>query len=191
MLGQMMEPLRFSAEHRTAKTEQRKKWALTGCKNRKPNIIRSLYLKEGALEKLNKILQRRYQSIQNQQQRWEELFLDDARIILVAYGTMARIARSVVIQLRKKGKRIGLIRPISLWPFPKKAFTRNSSARARYLVIEMSYGQMLEDVKLTVGGRASVDFFGRAGGGIPSEKEIINVTRHMEHILRLYMIHVT
>jgi 2-oxoglutarate ferredoxin oxidoreductase subunit alpha len=178
MLGQMMEPLSVysskSIVHR--KKLRTKTWALTGCKNRKPNIIRSLYLKEGELEKLNKSLQRRYQSIQNQQQRWEELFLDDARIVLVAYGTMARIARSVVIQLRKKGKKIGLIRPISLWPFPKKAFKlANSQTRklANFLVIEMSYGQMVEDVKLTVGGRASVEFFGRAGGGIPTEEEII------------------
>ena len=180
MLGQMMEPLGFSdntlrsaAKNREKKNASRKKWALTGCKNRKPNIIKSLFLKEGALEELNQTLQNKYQKIQNEQQSWEELFLDDARIVLVAYGTMSRIARSVVKRLRKRGQRLGLIRPISLWPFPQKAFLHKSLHRLRYLVLEMSYGQMLEDVKLTVEGRAPVEFLGRSGGGIPSEEEII------------------
>ncbi|MFH1678618.1 MAG: 3-methyl-2-oxobutanoate dehydrogenase subunit VorB [Candidatus Omnitrophota bacterium] len=187
MLGQIMEPVclpaagsRLSAEKRKPKTKNRKNWVLTGCKNRKPNVIISLYLKEGELEQFNKGLQRKYRQIINQQQRWEGLFLDDARIILVAYGTMARIARSVVYRLRKKGKRIGLIRPISLWPFPKKAFLPFLSHRIRYLVIEMSYGQMLEDVKLSVEGKARVDFLGRAGGGIPSETEIINKVKSLK-----------
>ena len=183
MLGQMMEPLQLSvvscqlSEQQKMKTENQKlktkKWALTGCKNRKPNVIRSLYLQEGVLEKLNKSLQNKYLVMKNQQQRWEELFLDDARIILVAYGTMARIASSVVRRLRKKGKRIGFIRPISLWPFPRKAFAPHLSKRIHYLVVEMSYCQMLEDVKLAVGGSSPVEFLGRAGGGIPSEEEII------------------
>ena len=178
MLGQMMEPLIvYRKKQKDLSTIDyglsTKKWALTGCKNRKPNVIKSLYLPEGTLEKLNKSLQRKYQRIQSQQQRWEGLFLDDARIALVAYGTMARIARSVVKRLRKKGKMVGLIRPISLWPFPKKAFVYKPSSKVSYLVFEMSYGQMLEDVKLAVGGRAPVEFYGRAGGGIPSEEEIM------------------
>ena len=173
MLGQMMEPLKIRSNPKAEKRTRQKKWTLTGCKNRKPNIIRSLLLKEGALEELNQTLQRKYQRIKNEEQRWEELSLDDARIVLVAYGTMARIARGAVRGLRKKGKKVGLIRPISLWPFPEKAFAHNSSNRVRYLVIEMSYGQMLEDVRLVVEGRAPVEFLGRAGGGIPSEEEII------------------
>ncbi|MGD9014539.1 MAG: 3-methyl-2-oxobutanoate dehydrogenase subunit VorB [Candidatus Omnitrophota bacterium] len=180
MLGQMMEPLQLSGgaswpltKYRKSKTIQQKKWVLDGCKHRKPNIIRSLLLQEGALEELNQALQRKYQTIQNKHQYWEELFLDDARIILVAYGTIARIARSVVRQLRKRGKKLGLIRPISLWPFPQKAFPHKTSKRIRYLVTEMSYGQMLEDVRLAVEGRAPIEFLGRAGGGIPSEEEII------------------
>jgi 2-oxoglutarate ferredoxin oxidoreductase subunit alpha len=194
ILGQMMEPIIVNSSQFTVDRKKMrplavnrqlstKPWALTGCKNRRPNVIRSLHLAEGELEDFNKKLQRKYQSIQDQQQHWISLFLDDARITLVAYGTMARIARSVVKRLRKKGKRIGLIQPISLWPFPTKAFTpplragagftHILSKRMRYLVIEMSSGQMLEDVKLAVGGRAQVDFFGRAGGGIPSEEEII------------------
>ena len=86
---------------------------------------------------------------------------------------MARIAKSAIAKLRLMGKKIGLIRPISLWPFPEKVF-QSSSKRRKYLVIEMSYGQMLEDVKLAVNGSAQVEFLGRSGGGIPSEEEIIN-----------------
>ena len=170
MLGQMMEPMVIRNKRKQLTV---KPWVLSGCKNRKPNIIRSLYLKEGALEELNKMLQRRYRQIQSSQQRWEGLFLADAKIILVAYGTMARIARSAVRQLRNNGKKIGLIRPITLWPFPRKAFNKKPVSKVKYLVVEMSYGQMLEDVKLAVEGRNPVEFLGRAGGGIPSEKEII------------------
>ena len=101
------------------------------------------------------------------------MFLDDAKIVLVAYGTMARIAKSALHKLREKGKKAGLIRPITLWPFPQKAFTQHLRPNSKYLVIEMSYGQMLEDVKLVINGKARVEFLGRAGGGIPTEEEII------------------
>jgi 2-oxoglutarate ferredoxin oxidoreductase subunit alpha len=181
MLGQMMEPLlvnsRSSFVVRKRNTEygirNTKKWALTGCKGRKPNIIRSLFLAEGALEKLNLTLQKKYKIIQQREARYESKFLNDAQIILVAYGTMARIAKSVVNKLREKGKKVGLIRPITLWPFPKKAFTTYDLRLTTLLVIEMSHGQMLEDVKLAVNGKAKVEFYGRAGGGIPTEEEII------------------
>jgi len=184
MLGQMMEPIfvpRSSflvpreENKRTTNHEPRttKKWALTGCKGRRPNIIKSFYMVEGDLEKFNLTLQKKYKTIQQKEERYGSLFLDDARIILVAYGSMARMAKSALNQLRKKGKKVGLIRPITLWPFPRKAFTYNLSPKTCYLVIEMSYGQMLEDVKLTVNGKARVEFLGRSGGGIPTEEEII------------------
>jgi len=190
MLGQMMEPIQLSviscqlSEKKKLKTENQqlktKKWALTGCKGRKPNVIKSLYLAEGALEKLNLILQKKYQTIEQKEQRYESLNLSDAKTIIVAYGTMARIAKSVINQLREKGKKVGLIRPITLWPFPKKVFAPCAVRRAPYdkkltfLVVEMSYGQMLEDVRLVVDGKAKVEFLGRAGGGVPTEEEIIN-----------------
>ena len=175
MLGQMMEPI-VKSQIPNPKSQIKKPWALTGCKGRKPNIIRSLYLGEGVLEKLNLVLQKKYKTIQQKEPRYEDLFLDDAKIILVAYGTMARIAKSVVKRLRNKGKKIGFIRPITLWPFPDKIFQRITinHKRLTLLVIEMSYGQMLEDVKLAVEGKAKVEFLGRAGGGIPTEEEIIN-----------------
>ncbi|MBP7836076.1 MAG: 3-methyl-2-oxobutanoate dehydrogenase subunit VorB [Candidatus Omnitrophota bacterium] len=167
LLGQMMEPVKLTSQRPRLPA---KPWALTGCAGRKANVAKSFYLKEGDLEKLNLKLQKKYKEIAAQEQRWEELFLDDARLALVAYGSMSRIAKSAVKTLRAKGKRVGLIRPVSLWPFPKKAFAK---PRNKYLVIEMSYGQMLEDVQLALCGKAQVEFLGRSGGGIPSEEEII------------------
>lgn len=182
MLGQMMEPLlanRISHianrnDKRLAISNKPKEWALTGCNGREPNVIRSLFLKEGVLEELNLKLQKKYKIIQKKEQRWETLFLDDAKVILVAYGGMFRIVKVVVKKLREKGFKVGLIRPISLWPFPRKAFTRHQTPNTKYLVIEMSYGQMVEDVRLTVNGECPVEFLGRAGGGIPTEEEIVN-----------------
>jgi len=174
MLGQMMEPIKIQNSKPESKN-YKKPWALTGCKGRKPNVVKSFYIKEGDLEKFNLILQAKYKTISAQEQRYESMHTTDAKIILVAYGSMARLAKAAMHKLREKGKEVGLIRPISLWPFPKKAFTH----KTKYLVIEMSYGQMLEDVKLSVGCKSKVGFLGRAGGGIPTEEEII---RHAKNI---------
>lgn len=178
ILGQMMEPViirRRKAEDGRRK-QQIKPWSLCGCKGRKPNIIKSFYLREGALEEFNLKLQEKYEVIKKKETRFEGLFLNDAGVVVVAYGTMARIAKSAISRLRAGGKKIGLIRPISLWPFPDKAF-RAKNKKIKYLVVEMSYGQMLEDVRLAVNGRAPVEFLGRSGGGIPTEEEIINKVR--------------
>ena len=168
MLGQMMEPLLIRKDKQIKPVD--KPWALTGCKGREANVVKSFYLKEGDLEKLNLKLQKTYKDIEAKEQRWEEAFLVDAKLVLVAYGSMSRIAKAAVKILRGKGKRVGLIRPVSLWPFPKKAF---AGPKNKYLVVEMSYGQMLEDVQLALCGKAKVEFLGRSGGGVPSEEEII------------------
>jgi 2-oxoglutarate ferredoxin oxidoreductase subunit alpha len=184
MLGQMMEPLLVRSSQSRVRSKlqtsgsrlQAKQWALTGCQGRQANVIRSFYIKEGDLEAFNLVLQKKYKTIQAKEQLWEEFLVKDARIILVAYGTMARIAKSAVKQLRAGGRKVGLIRPITLWPFPKNIFqrliTHNSKPRA-FLAVEMSYGQMVEDVRLAVDGKFPVGFFGRSGGGIPTEEEII------------------
>lgn len=184
MLGQMMEPILVRGTEYGAKNKNRstqdsvlttKPWALTGCRGRQPNIIKSFFMREGDLEKFNLSLQKKYAKIRDSEQRYESLFLNDARIILVAYGTMARIAKGVVYSLREKGKKIGLIRPITLWPFPQKSFQLllRKKKRAKILVIEMSYGQMVDDVKLALGCKNPVEFLGKAGGGVPTEEEII------------------
>ena len=171
ILGQMMEPVQLST--RKIKVNPVKSWALSGCQGRKPNIIKSFFLREGALEEFNLKLQNNYAMIKQKEIRFEGTFLSDAKIVLVAYGTMARIAKSALSQLRSAGRKIGLIRPISLWPFPQQPFSLKRS-KVKYLVLEMSYGQMLEDVRLAVNGRQPVEFLGRSGGGILSEEQIIN-----------------
>ncbi|MDI6605932.1 MAG: 3-methyl-2-oxobutanoate dehydrogenase subunit VorB [Candidatus Omnitrophota bacterium] len=187
MLGQMMEPLlvhnvQQSTVHRKKAILSDKKWALTGCKDREPNIIKSFYMKEGDLEKFNLRLQEKYRLIKEKEQRCESLFLEDAEIILVAYGTMARIARGAVTKLREDGKKIGLIRPVTLWPFPTKILQQLTvnSPQSTVLVIEMSYGQMLDDVRLAVNCQVPVEFLGRSGGGVPTEEEIIKKIQSMK-----------
>jgi 2-oxoglutarate ferredoxin oxidoreductase subunit alpha len=186
MLGQMMEPLIVNGQLPMANGRRKKlstkKWTLTGCLGRRPNIVKSFYMREGDLEKFNLTLQKKYQKIRKKEQRFESMFLEDARIILVAYGTIGRIAQAALQKLRAKGKKIGLIRPITLWPFPEDIFKRithsaqrrtHSAGRMKFLVIEMSYGQMLEDVRLALNGKFPVEFLGRSGGGVPREEEII------------------
>ena len=156
---------------------------MTGAKNRKPNIIRSLYLGEGVLEEVNLRLQARYKNIIREEVRYEGLNLGDAEIVLAAYGTMGRICKAVMQQLRKEGINAGLIRPISLWPFPSEVFAQAAEKAKNFLVVEMSAGQMLEDVKLSVNGKAEVDFYGRMGGGIPEAEEII---KRVKNIIKKY-----
>lgn len=183
VLGQMMEPTVIKHPSRAKTKNVKKTWALTGARNRSPNIIRSLYLKEGKLEEINLGLQAKYNRMKKEVNLFDGLYIEDSQIILVAYGTMARIAKSVAKRLRGQGKKIGLIRPLTLWPFPEDIFKRITARRprTRFLVVEMSYGQMLEDVRLAVNGRAAVEFLGRAGGGIPTEEEIIKKVRSLKH----------
>ncbi len=175
MLGQMMEPLLL---RRPKVKTYVKPWALTGCRGRQPNIIRSLYLKDGVLEALNEELQRKYALIRAKEQRWESFWTADARVIAVAYGGMSRIVKNAVRRLRQEGKKVGMIRPVSLWPFPDKAFS-GVPKKTRLLAVEMSYGQMVEDVRLACSCRNPVDFLGRAGGGVPGEEAVFKKIRSM------------
>lgn len=174
MLGQMMEPL--VVREPVGKIPERD-YALSGCAGRQARVVRSLYLKEGVLEEINLGLQKKYAEIIKKEQRWEAVTEKDADIMLVAYGGMSRIVKSCVRKARQAGIRAGLIRPISLWPFPEKAF-EGYSAKTKFLVVEMSYGQMIEDVKLSL-CRRDVAFTGRAGGGIPSEESIMQKIKEL------------
>jgi len=169
LLGQMMEPVSVT---RYPLPKAKKSWALTGAKNRKPNVIKSLFLRPGALEEYNIELQKTYDEIKKKEVRFEALYCDDAEIIIVAYGTTSRIARAAVKNLRKKKKRVGLLRPITLWPFPEEAVAKYAKKTKGFLVAEQSMGQMVEDVKLAVAGSAKVQLYGRPGGGIPTDEEI-------------------
>lgn len=171
LLGQMMEPVHINMDLVPLKVE--KPWALTGCEGRKPNIIRSLLLPDGALEEHNKKLQKKFAGIRETEIRFQGLHTKESEITLVAYGSVARIAKAGMELARSKGLKVGLIRPITLWPFPDKALEEACAKTKKFLVLEMSAGQMVEDVKLAVNGRAEVAFYGRMGGGIPDEEEIL------------------
>lgn len=171
LLGQMMEPLKISQQP-TAHTPE-KPWVLTGCKGRKPNVIRSLFLGERALEEHNKHLQEKFKKMKASETRAEAFHVKDSDIMLVAYGSVARTAKASMDMARAKGLKVGLIRPITLWPFPDRLIFEAAAGAKKFLVVEMSTGQMVEDVMIAVKGKAEVDFYGRMGGGIPTEEEIL------------------
>lgn len=171
MLGQMMEPV-VLPEPKTHLPE--KPWAATGHRGlRAHNVVNSLYLEPERLEETNIERFERYERIQVAEQRAEEHLVDDAEIVVVAFGASARIARSAVNKGREKGIRAGLIRPITLWPFPAEAIRSAAQHAKVFLSVEMNMGQMVEDVRLAVEGRVPVRFFGRTGGIIPTPGETL------------------
>jgi len=171
LLGQMMEGVRMPAEE-TAPPVEARPWALTGAAGRKKNIVCSLFMERDAVEKHNLVLQRVYRRIVHNETKIEAYRMEGARVAIVAYGSMARICRAVVDAQRRRGVKVGLLRPITLWPFPVREMARFSRAARRLLVVEMSYGQMVEDVRLSVDKKADVRFYGRSGGGIPMPRQI-------------------
>ncbi len=175
MLGQMMEPIEMVVHSPQSIVNRKKDWVLDGCKGRKPRIIRSLFLGEGALEDRNKELQKKYDKMRRNEIRFERYKTDNAKLILVAYGTSARIARASVDELRKNGKLAGMFRPISLWPFPYNNLKKLDKGKTRFLVVEMSAGQMVEDVKLAIEDSERVYFHGRTGGSVPEQSDIVKI----------------
>jgi len=171
-LGQMMEPV--SLEKRPPRANlPSKDWALTGAEDREQRIVRSLWLAEGKLEEINLELQKTYQKIEQNEVLYEEFGIEDADIVVVAYGIMARIVRSAVDKARHEGIKVGWIRPITLWPFPTERISRVADEPRIFLTVEMSYGQMLDDVMLAVAGKSPVLFYGRAGGAVPTVEEVL------------------
>lgn len=177
ILGQMMEPLVLDPKPRRKLPP--KDWAVTGAKDRKQNIVRSLWLADGSLEEHNKKLQARYREIEKTEVRCEEYLVEDAEIVIVAYGVVARIARAAVVKAREEGLPVGLIRPITLWPFPSEQISRTAERFPVFLTIEMSSGQMLQDVQLAVAGKAPVLFHGRMGGGVPTVDEVLDKIKQL------------
>ncbi|MDO4290580.1 MAG: 3-methyl-2-oxobutanoate dehydrogenase subunit VorB [Eggerthellaceae bacterium] len=172
MLGQMMEPVVMPAERDLA-TLPEKPWAATGHRHKRfHNVINSLYLPAEDLEVLNIERYKRYDVIKRDEQRAESYLTDDADVVLVAFGASARVARSAVNMAREQGIKAGLVRPITLWPYPVEELVRTLSTAKGYLVVEMNMGQMIDDVRLVVEGRAPVEFFGRTGGVIPTPAEV-------------------
>ncbi len=175
-LGQMSEP--FTLPRATGKKFD-KPWALTGAKGRKPNIIASMRLTpENLLEEHNLELKATYDEITRKEVRYESYMLEDAEYIIVAYGTSARISRSAIVKLRKEGIKVGLFRPISLWPYPYEELKSAARNAKKILTVEMSLGQMVEDVRLAVEDSSRVDFYGRTGGMLPEAEAIIRRVRN-------------
>jgi len=169
-IGQMMEPAQLPPMRPVA--EKRPAWALTGTQDRDPNIITSIRMGAEDLEAFNEGLQEKLGRIRQQEVRYEELYTDDAQLVLVGYGTAARVAQSAVKRLRDEGLPVGLLRPITLWPFPEKPLAELAKRSRAFLVVEMNAGQMLHDVRAAVNTEIPIKFMGRMGGVVPMPDEI-------------------
>jgi len=175
--GQMIEPVDF-AEHETSLPE--KPWAVKGTPETRNNLISSIYLETNELEAHQREMEAKYIRAQNAEARFELYQAEDAEILLVGFGIVSRVLRSTVDQARRQGLKVGLFRPISLWPYPSVALAKSAKKAEKVLVVELSNGQMLEDVRLALNGAVPVEFYGRVGGNVPSVEEIYeHVTESM------------
>ncbi|MGC8902235.1 MAG: 3-methyl-2-oxobutanoate dehydrogenase subunit VorB [Fervidobacterium sp.] len=177
VIGQMMEPVTFPEFRDLNTLPKHEDWALTGAMGREKHIVVSFDIDPYVLEKMNMKLVEKYKEIEKTEKRWEEYELEDADIVITAFGTVARIAKSVIKQARKEGIKAGLFRPITLWPFPYERLEEISKGKKLIFDVEMNMGQMLEDVKMAVKDHAPVEYYGRLGGVVPTPEEILNVLK--------------
>lgn len=176
-MGQMMEPVALPEPHRSV---IEKPWAVTGTQmKREHNIINSLYLSPEVLEKTNFERFERYAQIEKDEVRYESYLMDDAEYCIVAFGIAARVAKNAITAMRKEGLKVGLIRPITVWPFPKKAIREAADKVKGFVCVELSMGQMIEDVRLAQECIRPVMLCNRAGGMIPGVDQIVSVTRDL------------
>ena len=177
IIGQMLEPVDLHGNFDIH--EHPKPWATNGARGRAHNIINSLWIDPDVMENLNRKMQAKYASAQIHEVRFHDYKLDNAELVLVAYGSPARICKTVVDLARDEGMNVGLLRPITLFPYPVEQIEALARSNKRFLVVEMSHGQMLEDVRLAVNGAAPVAFYGRTGGAVPTPTEILNEVRSL------------
>ena len=168
-VGQMMEPL--DLEYREMHAPE-KPWAVQGTPETRANLISSIFLEPDELEEHQREMEAKYMRAQAAEQRSELCRTEDADVLLAGYGIVSRVLLSAVEALRNQGIKAGLFRPITLWPYPAKALVEAAAKVQKVLVVEMSNGQMVEDVRLTLNGRVPVEFYGRVGGNVPSVAEI-------------------
>ncbi len=180
MMGQMMEPV-VLPEPIDPVTLPKGDYILDGAKGRPSRLVKSLYLDPPVMEEHNWKLFRKYQQIAREITTWEDFMIEDAKLVIVAYGTCARIAKGAIRRLREMDLKVGMLRPITLYPFPSKPMKELTLKVKSFLVIELSTGQMLEDVRLAVEGRAKVHFYGRPGGVVPTPDEIAKHTNLIYH----------
>lgn len=177
ILGQMMEPVTFDDNQKPLEVD--KNWATRGAVDRKPNIINTLdIIAESFEKKLIKLLAK-YEKIKEEEVRYEEVGTEDAEVILVGYGTSARVARSAMDLARKEGLKVGLLRPITLFPFPEKQLRALATPERKFLAVEMSGGQMIEDVRLAVNGQSPVYLSNRLGGMVPTPEDVLAKIREI------------
>ena len=182
-LGQMMEPAELPPMRPVRKTEERPSWALTGALGRAPNVISSIYIDPVLEEKFNHVLMEKQKRIEASEVRLREQGLEDAEVAVVAFGTAGRVSQSAVKAARQEGIKAGLLRPISLFPYPYERVERLAAEVRSILVVEMNGGQMVEDVRLAVQGRVPVSFYGRMGGMMPLPDEVLEEIRKIHKTL--------
>jgi 2-oxoglutarate ferredoxin oxidoreductase subunit alpha len=181
MIGQMMEPVEFPPERKLEDLPD-KPWAATGAKGRSPNIINSLFLKEEECDANSWRLKAKADEMEANEQRSEAYACggDKLDALIVAYGTMARICKTAVDEVKRTDKKkVGVFRPISLWPYPYEALAKEAMKAKRVLVVEMSTGQMVEDVKLALLGKRPIHFYGKTGGMVPSPDDVAGELRKL------------
>jgi pyruvate/2-oxoacid:ferredoxin oxidoreductase alpha subunit len=171
--GQMMEPVEFGEP---LMTPPRHEWAVYGDQESKHNLISSIFMHADGLEAHNQKLQKKYKTIEENEVRYEAFMLEDAEYVLMGYGIISRIQKTVIEKLRANGIKIGLLRPITLFPFPKLKIKALAEKIKKFIVVEMSNGQMVDDVRLAALGKAEVEFYGRMGGNVPSMTELLQQT---------------
>ena len=171
-IGQMIEPLDIEVRETVPPP---KPWSVQGTADTRKNLISSIYLEHDELEQHVRSLEAKYKVCAVEEPRHETYMADDAEVLLVGYGIVSRVLRSAVEQARAEGLRAGLFRPITLWPYPAEALAAAAKKCKSVLVVELSTGQMVEDVRLAVNGRAPVEFYGRVGGNVPTVEEIHQV----------------
>ena len=167
-VGQMMEPLDLELIEAVL---PEKPWAVKGTAETRQNLISSIHLTPDLMEAHIRRLEGKYKQCEREECRWESYRTEDAEVLLVGYGIVSRVLRSTVDLAREQGVRAGLFRPISLWPFPSGALAEAAKSAAMVMVVELSTGQMVEDVKLAINGAKPVKFYGRVGGNAPSAEE--------------------
>jgi 2-oxoglutarate ferredoxin oxidoreductase subunit alpha len=177
LLGQMMEPVLLPEFINPEKIPDHSLWALRGKHGREKHTVTSFDLDPSVLEKMNLKNLEKYQKIQKNEVSYENYMTEDADVILVGYGTVGRILRTTVRMARENGIKAGLIRPITLWPFPEKPIREAAETAKMVMSVEMSTGQMVEDVRLAVNGRAPTPFYGRTGGVVPTPTEIFEALK--------------
>jgi pyruvate/2-oxoacid:ferredoxin oxidoreductase alpha subunit len=169
-VGQMMEPVRFADPRPVPAPPQ---WAVTGTKETRPNLVTSIYLEPDLMEKHVRKLESKYKAAELHETRAECWRTDDAEFILMGYGIVGRILKAVVELGRARGLKLGLLRPITLFPFPSEEVRRLGRTAKAFAVVELSTGQMVDDVRLALNGRRPVEFYGRAGGNVPAAEEVL------------------